>query len=138
MDLGPPPAAAARVRTLELMVPAGTKHEMQYAVGIQPWGRPMDADAAVAGAGERPGHGDEGRGEGLGLAFDQATIGMALVGLDGRFRRVNPALCGLLGLPEAELVGRPVAELVSGEVLAEVCAGLRGAGGEPTAAFEVE
>jgi hypothetical protein len=29
----------------------------------------------------------------LGLGFDQAAIGMALVGLDGRFQRVNRALC---------------------------------------------
>ena len=38
----------------------------------------------------------------LGLGFDQAAIGMALVGLDGRFLRVNRALCELLGRSEAE------------------------------------
>ena len=37
----------------------------------------------------------------LGLGFDQAAIGMALVGLDGRFLRVNRALCELLGRSEA-------------------------------------
>lgn len=37
----------------------------------------------------------------LGLGFDQAAIGMALVGLDGRFQRVNRALCELLGRSEA-------------------------------------
>src|SRR5215217_4138208 len=40
----------------------------------------------------------------LGLGFDQAAIGMALVGLDGRFLRVNRALCELLGRSEAELL----------------------------------
>jgi hypothetical protein len=40
---------------------------------------------------------------GLGLGFDQAAIGMALVGLDGRNLRVNRALCELLGRSEAEL-----------------------------------
>jgi hypothetical protein len=32
----------------------------------------------------------------LGLGCDQAAIGMPLVGLDGRFLRVNQALCELL------------------------------------------
>jgi len=41
--------------------------------------------------------------EHLGLAFDQATIGMAMIGLDGRFLRVNQALCGLLGRPAEAL-----------------------------------
>ena len=34
-------------------------------------------------------------------AFDQAPIGKALVSPDGRFTRVNSALCGILGLPRA-------------------------------------
>jgi diguanylate cyclase (GGDEF)-like protein/PAS domain S-box-containing protein len=37
-------------------------------------------------------------------AFADAPIGLALVGLDGRFMRVNGALCDLLGYPEAELL----------------------------------
>src|SRR5512132_3045496 len=47
----------------------------------------------------------------LGLGFDQAAIGMALVGLDGRFLRVNRALCELLGRSEAELLDSTVADL---------------------------
>jgi PAS domain S-box-containing protein len=47
----------------------------------------------------------------LGLGFDQAAIGMALVGLDGRFLRVNRALCDLLGRSEAELLASTIADL---------------------------
>ena len=39
-------------------------------------------------------------------AFSQATIGMALVGLDGRWLKVNAALCEITGWPEAELLAR--------------------------------
>lgn len=35
-------------------------------------------------------------------AFHHAAIGMALVSLDGRFMRVNPSLCRLLGYSETE------------------------------------
>ena len=47
----------------------------------------------------------------LGLGFDQAAIGMALVGLDGRFQRVNRALGELLGRSERELLGLSVDDL---------------------------
>jgi PAS domain S-box-containing protein len=39
------------------------------------------------------------------LALDEAPIGMALVGHDGRFLRVNRALCEFLGYTPAELMG---------------------------------
>jgi len=38
------------------------------------------------------------------LTLDNAPIGMALVGLDGRWLRVNHALCELLGYPAEELL----------------------------------
>jgi PAS domain S-box-containing protein len=39
-------------------------------------------------------------------AFDHAAIGMSLVGLEGRYLRVNAALCALTGYTEAELLAR--------------------------------
>ncbi|KPV51417.1 hypothetical protein SE17_21290 [Kouleothrix aurantiaca] len=44
-------------------------------------------------------------------AFSNAAIGMALVGLDGRWIQVNPALCKLLGYEEAELMSIPFRNL---------------------------
>ncbi|MFO1415408.1 MAG: PAS domain S-box protein [Burkholderiales bacterium] len=37
--------------------------------------------------------------------FEQATVGIAHVGVDGRWLRVNPALAAMLGRPAAELAG---------------------------------
>jgi PAS domain S-box-containing protein len=76
----------------------------------------MDADAAGAGAGTGP----AGAAEGLGLAFEQAAIGMALVGRDGRFVRVNRALCELLGRPAGELVGATITDLTERHELADL------------------
>ena len=39
-------------------------------------------------------------------AFDQAPIGMALVGLNGRWLKVNRALCNITGYSESELLQR--------------------------------
>jgi PAS domain S-box-containing protein len=37
-------------------------------------------------------------------AFHHAPIGMALVGLDGQFLKVNDAYCGIIGYPEPEML----------------------------------
>lgn len=37
-------------------------------------------------------------------AFDDAAIGMAVLGLDGRYLQVNPALCNLVGYSAGELL----------------------------------
>lgn len=39
-------------------------------------------------------------------AFDTAAIGMAIVGLDGKWLEVNGALCRMLGYSEEELMGK--------------------------------
>lgn len=44
-------------------------------------------------------------------AFDAASIGMALVALDGQFLQVNPALCGIVGYSERELLRRTFPEI---------------------------
>jgi diguanylate cyclase (GGDEF)-like protein/PAS domain S-box-containing protein len=38
-------------------------------------------------------------------AFSAAPMGVALIGFDGRFLRVNAALCEMLGRPEDQLIG---------------------------------
>ncbi|NVB76823.1 MAG: PAS domain S-box protein [Kofleriaceae bacterium] len=46
------------------------------------------------------------------LTIDEAPIGMALIGPDGRFVRVNRALCELVGYSAAELVGMSFRALI--------------------------
>ncbi|HZD01829.1 MAG TPA: PAS domain-containing sensor histidine kinase [Actinomycetes bacterium] len=55
------------------------------------------------------------------MAFEQAAIGMALVGLDGRLLRVNQALCDLLGRAPSELVGASLSDLTECRQLARAC-----------------
>jgi PAS domain S-box-containing protein len=45
------------------------------------------------------------------VAFDAAPIGMAIIDTDGRYQRVNPALCKLFGYTESELKGRSFLEI---------------------------
>ncbi len=92
----------------------------------------MEAEAVSGGAGERP----IPAALDLGLAFEQAAIGMALVALDGRFLRVNQALCELLGHQEMELVAGAVDAAASFEDLGGVGERLR-AGEQPPPPFEV-
>jgi PAS domain S-box-containing protein len=43
--------------------------------------------------------------------FEQAAVGMALVGLDGQFLQVNQRLCDFLGFPRAELLAHTPADI---------------------------
>ncbi len=63
-------------------------------------------------------------------AFESAPIGVALVGLDGRFLRVNQALCDMLGRSEDDLVDTDFAAIthpddlpMSGESLSRLAEG---------------
>jgi PAS domain S-box-containing protein len=47
--------------------------------------------------------------------FEAAQIGLAIISPDGRWTRVNPALCDFLGRSADELLGRPVADVVHQE-----------------------
>jgi diguanylate cyclase (GGDEF)-like protein/PAS domain S-box-containing protein len=51
-------------------------------------------------------------------SFAHAPNGVAMIGLDGRFLRVNPALCAMLGRREAELVGHLTTEICHPDDLA--------------------
>ncbi|MGH2409361.1 MAG: PAS domain S-box protein, partial [Chloroflexota bacterium] len=48
-------------------------------------------------------------------AFVGAPIGMSLIGLDGRFAQVNPAMCALLGYAESDFIGAHVLRRVAPE-----------------------
>ena len=66
-------------------------------------------------------------------AFDRTGVGSALVGRDGRFLKVNPALCRALGYPEAELLATTFQDLTHPDDLAADLAHLdRLAAGEVT------
>ena len=52
-------------------------------------------------------------------AFEEAAIGMALVDPDGRYERVNRALCEMLGYTEAEMRTRQVPDLTHPQDVAE-------------------
>lgn len=48
-------------------------------------------------------------------AFDYAPIGMAILGMEGKFLQVNQALCENLGYPEEELLNKDFKELINEE-----------------------
>jgi len=50
-------------------------------------------------------------------AFESTSTGVALISLDRRFLRVNPALCEILGYPEEELLGKSTGEVTHPEDL---------------------
>ncbi len=51
-------------------------------------------------------------------AFKDAGIGMAIVGLDGRWERVNPALCDILGYTREELLEKTFQDITHPDDLA--------------------
>jgi PAS domain S-box-containing protein len=68
-------------------------------------------------------------------AFDHAAIGMALVDRDGRFLRVNAALCTLTGYTEAELLARTFQDITHpDDVAADLARNSRLLAGETGAA----
>jgi PAS domain S-box-containing protein len=52
-------------------------------------------------------------------AFDRSPDGMSMVGLDGRWLRINDAYCRLLGYEPEELVGAPVSAVTHPDDLAD-------------------
>jgi diguanylate cyclase (GGDEF)-like protein/PAS domain S-box-containing protein len=63
-------------------------------------------------------------------AFEVAPVGMAQLGLDGRFSRVNPALCEMIGYPAEQLLTMTPADIchpdeagVVGQAILDVAAG---------------
>jgi diguanylate cyclase (GGDEF)-like protein/PAS domain S-box-containing protein len=50
-------------------------------------------------------------------AFSQAPIGMALIGLDGRWMKVNRAVCTITGWPESELLRRTFQDITHADDL---------------------
>ncbi|HUR56174.1 MAG TPA: CHASE domain-containing protein [Opitutaceae bacterium] len=51
-------------------------------------------------------------------AFDLAGIGMAIIALDGQLLRVNPALCDIVGYPEARLLQKKIQDITHPDDLA--------------------
>jgi len=51
-------------------------------------------------------------------AFTHASVGMALVDLEGRLKKVNQAFCGIVGYTEDELLGRDFQEIAHQDDLA--------------------
>jgi PAS domain S-box-containing protein len=58
-------------------------------------------------------------------AYENAPIGMALVGLDGHFLNVNRSLCGIVGYPEKELLTKTFQDITYPEDLEEDLANAR-------------
>lgn len=48
-------------------------------------------------------------------AFEHAPVGMGIIGMDGRYQQVNPALCELLGRPAGEVIRHRLGEFAVDE-----------------------
>ncbi len=71
-------------------------------------------------------------------AFAQAPIGMALVGLDGRFQRVNAALCAMTGRSREWLESSAFADIAHPDDRGASLAGLQGLREGRIALYEAE
>jgi diguanylate cyclase (GGDEF)-like protein/PAS domain S-box-containing protein len=78
--------------------------------------REQDVDADMNQVGRAPHRGGGGRAaraaeheaqEFFRCSFEEAPIGMAIIGLDGCYRRVNDAFCAMLGFSREQLTGQP-------------------------------
>jgi PAS domain S-box-containing protein len=49
--------------------------------------------------------------------FDESPVGMTIVGMDGRFHRVNTAMCRMIEYTETELIGMPTTQVTPPEDL---------------------
>jgi len=58
-------------------------------------------------------------------AFDFAAIGMALIGADGRWLKVNRAFCGIVGYSEREMLGLAYHDIAHSDDLATIYARAR-------------
>jgi PAS domain S-box-containing protein len=70
--------------------------------------------------------------------FDQAAIGIKLIALDGHILDANLAVCGMLGYPKHDLVGRNYAELAEPSDLVREQALLSGLFAGETSFYRIE
>ncbi len=80
---------------------------------------------------------DQADAERLGQALRDSPTGIALVNVDGSFRRVNGALARLLGTTEEHLIGRSAWDIAEDRAAAERWA-QQGRSSEPPRSFEIE
>src|SRR5918993_316379 len=71
-------------------------------------------------------------------SFDDAAIGMALVGTDGRFLRTNRCLCEILGYREVELLGKTFQDITHPDDLYVDLDNLRSMLARETRAYQTE
>ncbi|MGD0741734.1 MAG: PAS domain-containing protein [Acidimicrobiales bacterium] len=78
------------------------------------------------------------RNDALGELANGLSVGIEVVGPDGRYRAVNSALAGMLGRPRGEIVGRHLGELTPPDDVGATDAAFAGllAGDTPSAVFE--
>lgn len=71
-------------------------------------------------------------------AFDHAANGMALVGIDDRWLKVNPALCKILGYSEPELLATPYSAITYPEEVQQYLSGTNQLLADKTSSCQLE